>query len=266
MSSHAQSMALLHPATSSNYSVGSTMEEEGGEPMSRTFQYRKVMKPLLERKRRARINKCLDELKDLMMHALQTEGENISKLEKADVLELTVRHLRKLKAANSLGVSPVVPYAQRFRGGYSSCAAEVSRFLASPGSGMDQSVSQSLLSRLAASVRTLDTLPPSVIAMTAERYPPPAPQPPAPALQERYSSSDDSCSPTSPTGVKRTYQATRTAYPPVMTTPGPPPAKLARLAEEVSSSSTTPLDYTRASLSKQEEDEGDSSDSSWRPW
>merc|ERR1712061_173915 len=76
-------------------------------PMSRTFQYRKVMKPLLERKRRARINKCLDELKDLMMHALQTEEENISKLEKADVLELTVKHLRKLKAANSLGVTPM---------------------------------------------------------------------------------------------------------------------------------------------------------------
>lgn len=33
------------------------------QPMSRTLQYRKVMKPLLERKRRARINKCLDDLK-----------------------------------------------------------------------------------------------------------------------------------------------------------------------------------------------------------
>merc|ERR1712141_947919 len=63
---------------------------------SRTDQYRKVVKPLIERKRRARINACLDELKDLMVFALQTEGESISKLEKADVLELTVNHLRKL--------------------------------------------------------------------------------------------------------------------------------------------------------------------------
>ena len=31
--------------------------------MSRTHQYRHMVKPLLERKRRARINKCLDELK-----------------------------------------------------------------------------------------------------------------------------------------------------------------------------------------------------------
>ena len=33
------------------------------EPMSRTYQYRKVMKPLLERKRRARMNRCYDDLK-----------------------------------------------------------------------------------------------------------------------------------------------------------------------------------------------------------
>ena len=52
------------------------------------------MKPLLERKRRARINKCLDDIKDLMVAALQSEGESITKLEKADVLELTVRHLQ----------------------------------------------------------------------------------------------------------------------------------------------------------------------------
>ncbi|KAI4502906.1 hypothetical protein M0802_001950 [Mischocyttarus mexicanus] len=50
----------------------------------------KITKPLLERKRRARINQCLDELKDLMVDAHETEGENISKLEKAEILELTI--------------------------------------------------------------------------------------------------------------------------------------------------------------------------------
>ncbi|XP_033611068.1 enhancer of split mgamma protein isoform X2 [Cryptotermes secundus] len=40
-------------------------------PISRTIQYKKVTKPLLERKRRARINRCLDELKDLMVGALE---------------------------------------------------------------------------------------------------------------------------------------------------------------------------------------------------
>ena len=45
--------------------------EHMNEPVSRTFQYRKYMKPMLERKRRARINRCLDELKELMTGALQ---------------------------------------------------------------------------------------------------------------------------------------------------------------------------------------------------
>ena len=57
-------------------------------PMSRTHQYKKITKPLLERKRRARINKCLDELKDIMTVALQAEGENVSKLEKAGKIEI----------------------------------------------------------------------------------------------------------------------------------------------------------------------------------
>lgn len=35
-----------------------------------------VTKPLLERKRRARINKCLDELKDLMVGALEVGNSN----------------------------------------------------------------------------------------------------------------------------------------------------------------------------------------------
>ena len=106
------------------------------QPMSRTHQYRKVMKPLLERKRRARINKCLDELKDLMVGALQSEGESITKLEKADVLELTVRHLRKLKRQNALGLTPQATYAGKFKAGYAHCAQEVSRFIttaAAPG-------------------------------------------------------------------------------------------------------------------------------------
>merc|ERR1719418_428341 len=73
-----------------------------GEKMTRSHQYKKIMKPLLERKRRARINKCLDELKDIMTAALQAQGENVSKLEKADILELTVRHLHKMQQARRL--------------------------------------------------------------------------------------------------------------------------------------------------------------------
>ena len=75
-------------ARSSLFSGG--LASDGEAPVSKTTQYKKITKPLLERKRRARINACLDELKDIMTVALQAEGENVSKLEKADILELTV--------------------------------------------------------------------------------------------------------------------------------------------------------------------------------
>merc|ERR1711970_1071 len=115
------------------------------EPMSRTHQYRKIVKPMLERKRRARINACLDELKDIMVFALQTEGESISKLEKADVLELTVKHLRKLKRQQMLSLNPALDM-DRFHAGYTTCATEVSRTLAS--TGVDISLGSRLMSHL----------------------------------------------------------------------------------------------------------------------
>merc|ERR1711884_433200 len=124
------------------------------EPLSRTEEYRKVVKPLIERKRRARINSCLDELKDLMMFALQSEGESISKLEKADVLELTVKHLRKLKRQQMLAVNPGLEL-DRYRAGYTTCATEVSRCLAS--TGVDISVGSRLMSHLGNKLNTIET-------------------------------------------------------------------------------------------------------------
>jgi hairy-and-enhancer-of-split protein len=121
---------------------------------SRTDQYRKVMKPLLERKRRARINACLDELKDLMVFALQGEGENISKLEKADVLELTVRHLQKLKRQQMLSLNPALDL-DRFHAGYTSCATEVSKCLAS--TGVDITVGSRLMSHLGHKLHTIES-------------------------------------------------------------------------------------------------------------
>merc|ERR1712228_423031 len=129
-------------------------DQHDDEPMSRTYQYRKVMKPLLERKRRARINACLDELKDLMVYALQSEGESISKLEKADVLELTVKHLRKLKRQQMLSVNPGLEL-DRYRAGYTTCATEVSRCLASTGG--DISVGSRLMSHLGKKLNTIET-------------------------------------------------------------------------------------------------------------
>merc|ERR1719383_1044298 len=124
------------------------------EAMSKTHNYRKVLKPLIERKRRARINACLDELKDLMVFAMQSEGENISKLEKADVLELTVKHLRKLKRQQMLALNPALDM-DRFHAGYTTCATEVSKCLAS--TGVDITVGSRLMSHLGHKLNSIET-------------------------------------------------------------------------------------------------------------
>merc|ERR1712080_217922 len=126
----------------------------------------------IEKKRRARINSCLDELKDLMVFALQTEGESISKLEKADVLELTVNHLRKLKRQQMLSLNPALD-VDRFHAGYSACASEVGRVLANqPGIevtvgarlmaqlGHRMEAGQTKLSVTVPSSRTISSMPP----------------------------------------------------------------------------------------------------------
>lgn len=128
------------------------------EPLSRTYQYRKVMKPMLERKRRARINRCLDELKELMVTALQSEGENVSKLEKADILELTVRHLHKLRRQQRLTVNPVID-ADRFRAGFTHAANEVSRCLAST-PGVDIKLGTKLMTHLGHRLNDMDKVSP----------------------------------------------------------------------------------------------------------
>ena len=139
------------PSGSMTLSTSPSSGADSDVPMSRTHQYKKITKPLLERKRRARMNKCLDELKDIMTVALQAEGENVSKLEKADILELTVRHLHKLTQGRRLFARNPLEDIQKFQQGYSSCAQEAASFLLSiPEVDMrvSQRVSQRLLSHL----------------------------------------------------------------------------------------------------------------------
>nr|CAI5863493.1 unnamed protein product [Callosobruchus analis] len=150
-----------------SYEMSTAVEEP--QPISRTYQYRKVMKPMLERKRRARINRCLDELKELMVTALQSEGENVSKLEKADILELTVRHLHKLRRQHRLSANPVID-SDRFRAGYTHCANEVSRCLAST-PGVDVQLGTKLMTHLGHRLNEMDKVSPLVIQVS--QYTPP---------------------------------------------------------------------------------------------
>ncbi|XP_014479844.1 PREDICTED: enhancer of split mbeta protein-like [Dinoponera quadriceps] len=165
-------------APHTSYTPISGMEYE--EPVSRTYQYRKVMKPMLERKRRARINRCLDELKDLMVTALQAEGENVAKLEKADILELTVRHLHTLRAARRLTLTPENSYADRFRDGFTQCAQEVSTFLStSVAAAVHPAAGAQLMRHLGGCLRRLESpagANPATTASTASKSPSPSGQ------------------------------------------------------------------------------------------
>lgn len=149
-------------------------------PISRTVQYKKVTKPLLERQRRARINRCLDELKDLMAGALAQEHgqDSMAKLEKADVLELTVRHLHKLRRERRLAANPVTS-SDRFRAGFTQCAREVSVALAAI-PGVDVTLGTRLMTHLGHALNGLDATPVAATTTTVCQSISSAPRPYSP--------------------------------------------------------------------------------------
>ncbi|XP_074655686.1 transcription factor HES-1-B-like [Tubulanus polymorphus] len=99
---------------------------------------RKLMKVAIEKKRRARINSSLNELKTLLEVTFGQQIPRDSKLEKADILELAVVHLkqrqRQLLAASAVRDATVM---DKYQVGYSECVSEVSRYMASV-EGIDQ--------------------------------------------------------------------------------------------------------------------------------
>lgn len=62
---------------------------------------RSISKPLMEKRRRDRINRSLTALKELLIDT-RDQG-NCSKLEKADILEMTVTHLRSTTSLYEAG-------------------------------------------------------------------------------------------------------------------------------------------------------------------
>ena len=56
--------------------------------------FHQANKPLLERKRRARINDSLTDLKHLVLTSLNKDVSKFAKMEKVDILDMTVRYLK----------------------------------------------------------------------------------------------------------------------------------------------------------------------------
>lgn len=131
-------------------SIDSDTESMLSEKVSSTAaESRKNSKPIMEKRRRARINASLAELKSLLLEVMKKEGARQNKMEKADILEITVRHLRTLQKQQFSALATNDPtLINKYRLGFNECASEVSSFLGSM-EGSDAEVRSKLLNHLA---------------------------------------------------------------------------------------------------------------------
>ncbi|CAH0715672.1 unnamed protein product, partial [Brenthis ino] len=130
--------------------IGSPQQGVSNVAMSADVQKkgdnRRSNKPIMEKRRRARINNCLNELKALILDAMKKDPARHSKLEKADILEMTVKHLEGLR---SEGTSP-----DRFKAGYRHCLSEVAKF-----PGLESGLKRRLVRHLEGCVNTPGSRP-----------------------------------------------------------------------------------------------------------
>ncbi|XP_076451653.1 uncharacterized protein LOC143287505 [Babylonia areolata] len=119
---------------------------------------RKSSKPIMEKRRRARINASLAELKSLLLEVIKKEGARHSKMEKADILEMAVKHLRQVQRqqyTSSGGPDPTL--SDKYRLGFNECAQEVSRYLGAAAEDEDAELRARLLNHLANCITNSDS-------------------------------------------------------------------------------------------------------------
>lgn len=138
--------------------------QEAGQPPAQTTptvttttrrsgENRRSNKPIMEKRRRARINNSLNDLKTLVLESMKKDPARHSKLEKADILELTVKHLENLQRQQvALAAATDPNILNKFRAGYTECASEVGRF-----PGLEVSVKRRLMSHLASCLSPVET-------------------------------------------------------------------------------------------------------------
>ncbi|KAJ7998609.1 hypothetical protein DPEC_G00206670 [Dallia pectoralis] len=101
-----------------------TFTRDSGNAMLSTKDKHKLRKPVVEKMRRDRINTCIEQLKALLEREFHKQDPN-TKLEKADILEMTVVFLKQQ-------LQPQSPVPQRAHSdGYSLCWRETLHFLSS---------------------------------------------------------------------------------------------------------------------------------------
>ncbi|RNA38727.1 transcription factor HES-1 [Brachionus plicatilis] len=106
---------------------------------AKASEYRKNTKPLMEKKRRERINRSLEELKNIILNQTNHNPVRNHKLEKADILELTVKHLKNLQKQKMNGkldktevwANEDPKIKDKYKLGYYECVQECLKFITS---------------------------------------------------------------------------------------------------------------------------------------
>ncbi|XP_035535590.1 hairy-related 13 [Morone saxatilis] len=128
-------------ARPSNTGLG--MEEDSESDYGIQKADRKIRKPLVEKKRRARINESLQELRTLL-----ADTDFHSKMENAEVLEMTVKKVEDVLKNRTQETDTLNQEAsERFAAGYIQCMHEVHMFVSSC-PGIDATVAAELLNHL----------------------------------------------------------------------------------------------------------------------
>ncbi|KAI7800971.1 hairy-related 8.2 [Triplophysa rosa] len=124
--------------------TASNLQQNAGQQHISAKEDRKLRKPLIERKRRERINHCLDQLRQTVVGVFRLDQ---SKLEKADILEMTVKHLQNTKSNKVFDPILDAEAQQRYSTGYIQCMQEVHNLLLSC-DWMDKTLGSHLLNHL----------------------------------------------------------------------------------------------------------------------
>ncbi|KAF7691304.1 hairy/enhancer-of-split related with YRPW motif protein 1 [Silurus meridionalis] len=113
---------------SADENLGMSPPLESVSPSTTQVQARKRRRGIIEKRRRDRINNSLSELRRLVPSAFEKQGS--AKLEKAEILQMTVDHLKMLHAAGGKGYFDAHALAMDYRGlGFRECLAETARYL-----------------------------------------------------------------------------------------------------------------------------------------
>ncbi|XP_021939305.1 hairy/enhancer-of-split related with YRPW motif protein, partial [Zootermopsis nevadensis] len=192
---------------------------------------RKKRRGIIEKRRRDRINTSLTELRRLVPTAFEKQGS--AKLEKAEILQMTVDHLKMLhaKGMDALAYDPH-KFAMDYQHiGFRECAAEVARYLVTV-EGMD--IQDPLRLRLMSHLQCFA----AQRELAAKQIPPPPPPIPPPSQHGHHDATSG--------GGLTTYDITSTSSPSCGQTPSSSVNTSATTTRQQGQSQTTLTQLTTA--------------------